>query len=329
MDTSVILATPYGRLARAVRSAGDNWAVTFPLEGQDVRCLTSDPQHPQTVYAGTQGAGIWRSEDSGETWQPCGMSGQIVKSITVSPHDSDTLFAGTKPAFLFTSKDGGSTWDELAGFRRIPGRWWWFTPSERPNQAYVIGVAVLPTDPQVILAGIEFGGVVRSNDGGVSWSGHRKSALRDCHTLKFHHSQSWAYEAGGTGGGAAFSQDGGFTWRKAKHGLAKNYGVSCAADPGDPQIWYVSVAPGPSKAYGGQVEAYLYRADAEIGWQPIGWEAHPMQGMPLALVTVPNDPGRLYAGLNNGDIWHTRDYGDTWEQMPFNLKGMGRSMIVI
>ncbi len=328
MNASTILATPYGRLAKAVRT-DDNWAVTFPLEGQDVRCLASDPRNPQIVYAGTQGDGIWRSEDSGETWQPCGMSGQIVKSIAVSPHDSNTLFAGTKPAYLFTTNDSGGTWSELPGFRRIPGRWWWFTPSERPTQAYVIGVAVSPEDPQVILAGVEFGGVVRSEDGGVSWSGHRKAALRDCHTLKFHLSQSWAYEAGGTGGGAAFSQDGGFTWRKAKHGLAKNYGVSCAADPGDPQIWYVSVAPGPSKAYGGQVEAYLYRADAEVGWQPIGWEAHPMQGMPLALVTVPDAPGHLYAGLHNGDIWHTGDYGDSWEQMPFNLKGMGRSMIVI
>jgi hypothetical protein len=54
-----------------------------------------------------------------------------------------------------------------------------------------------------------------------------------------------------------------------------------------------------------------------------------MKGMPLALVTLPSAPGHLYAGLNNGDVWHTGDYGDTWQQMPFNLKGMGSSMVVI
>ncbi len=328
MNASTILATPYGRLTRAVRTR-DSWAVTFPLEGKDVRCLASDPRDRQIVYAGTQGEGIWRSDDAGETWRTCGMSGQIVKSIAVSPHDPNTLFAGTKPAYMYTSQDGGGTWAELAGFRRIPGRWWWFTPSESPNQAYVIGVAISPVDPQVLLAGVEFGGVVRSQDGGATWSGHRKSSLRDCHTLKFHLSQDWVYQAGGTGGGAAFSRDAGITWYKAKHGLAKNYGVSCAADPSDPQIWYVSVAPGPSKAYGGQVEAYLYRADGVKGWQPVGWEPHPMSGMPLSLFTLPDAVGELYAGLHNGDIWHTRDYGDNWEKLPFNLKGMGHSMVVI
>ncbi|MGW8251584.1 MAG: WD40/YVTN/BNR-like repeat-containing protein [Anaerolineales bacterium] len=330
MEPGIVIATPYSRLARAVRGTDDNWTVQSPLEGKDVNCVTNDPSHPQTVYAGTRGEGVWRSEDGGATWRPCGLSEQIVKSIAVSPHDPDILFAGTKPAFLYTSRDGGGVWHELTGFRRIPGRWWWFTPAESPPQAYVIAITISPHDPQVVLAGVEFGGVFRSVDGGESWSGHRKGSLRDCHSLKFHTSQGdWIYQAGGTGGGAAYSQDKGVTWHKARHGLAKHYGVSCAADPLKPEIWYASVAPGPSRAYGGQVEAYLYRSDGKGNWQPIGWEPHPMKGMPLALVTIPGAAGHLYAGLNNGDVWHTGDYGDTWKQLPFNLKGMGLSMVVI
>jgi hypothetical protein len=231
---------------------------------------------------------------------------------------------------MFVSHDSGNTWKELDGFRRIPGRWWWFSPAERPFQAYVQSIAISPENPDVLLAGIEFGGVVRSQDGGQTWSGHRKGALRDNHSLIFHRKNgNWAYQAGGTGGGASFSLDGGVTWLKAKQGLAKNYGVANAADAEKPEVWYVSVAPGPGKAYGAQAEAYLYRASNGGAWEPIGWEAPPMRSMPISLLTHPSISGQLYAGLTNGEVWQSSDYGDTWEKLPFNFSGISRSLILL
>jgi hypothetical protein len=326
----VFLATTGNGIARAECQADGGWKVDFLLEGQKVNCLAAEPQNPATIFAGTQGDGVLRSDDGGKTWRACGMAGQIVKSLAVSPHDSKTIYAGTKPAYLFVSRNGGSSWEELRGFRRIPNRWWWLSPAEKPFQAYVQAIAISPTDANVVLAGIEAGAVVRSQDGGVSWSAHRKGALRDCHTLKFHAAQgNWAYQAGGTGGGASLSRDGGMSWRKAKAGLEKHYGVACAADPGQPEIWYVSVAPGPGKAYGEIAEAYLYRASGGADWQPIGWEPHPMKHMPLVLATDPEVPGHLYAGLSNGDVWHSSDYGDHWEKFDFNLKGIWLSLVML
>jgi photosystem II stability/assembly factor-like uncharacterized protein len=49
--------------------------------------------------------------------------------------------------------------------------------------------------------------------------------------------------------------------------------------------------------------------------------------MAYALLTDPAAPGHLYAGLSNGDIWHTTDYGGSWAQLPVNLKGVHRSLI--
>jgi hypothetical protein len=94
-------------------------------------------------------------------------------------------------------------------------------------------------------------------------------------------------------------------------------------------VWYVSVAPGPAKVYGDKAEAYLYRASGGADWQPIGWEAHPMKQMPVALVTDPEEPGQLYAGLTNGDVWHSGDYGENWQKMPFNLKGIWISLVIL
>jgi hypothetical protein len=104
--------------------------------------------------------------------------------------------------------------------------------------------------------------------------------------------------------------------------------VACAADPERPEVWYVAVAPSPRKAYGRDVEAYLYRASAGADWQPIGWEPQPMGQMPRAIVTRPDSPGQLFVGTTFGAVWQSDDYGDTWRRLPFDLGG-GLSLLVL
>ena len=59
------------------------------------------------------------------------------------------------------------------------------------------------------------------------------------------------------------------------------------------------------------------------------------QVQPAALV-IPDDEASLARGehlvnarLTNGDVWHCNDYGDTWENLPFNFPGIWRSLIVL
>lgn len=330
-DARTFIATTGEDVARALYTADGEWSVEYLLSGEGVSCLAADPQNSDIIYAGTRQQGVWRSVDCGLTWQVIGLQGQCVTSLAVNSHHSNIVYAGTKPALLFVTYDGGTSWMELEGFRRIPNRWWWFSPAAPPDlRPYVIAIAPSPTEAEVLLAGIEFGAVVRSEDGGRSWSGHRRGALRDCHTLKFHASNgNWVYEAGGTGGGASFSQDGGHTFQRKQQGLEKHYGIACAGDPVNPEIWYVCVARSPFKAFGQQPEAYLYRTTGDDDWQPIGWAGHPLQGTPTALVTLPNTAGHLFAGLTNGDVWHSANYGDEWERLPVNLKGIWFSLLVL
>jgi photosystem II stability/assembly factor-like uncharacterized protein len=180
----------------------------------------------------------------------------------------------------------------------------------------------------VIVAGIEFGAVVLSLDGGRTWSNHRKGALRDCHSLTFNsRNGDWVYEAGG--GGAAVSNDGGRTWRRPKAGLDRKYGWACAADPEKPEIWYVSASPMPNPLKGqfeppahsdGKANAAIYRTSAGAPWEKLaGGLPASLNYMAYTLLTDPQAPGHLYAGLSNGDVWHTADYGDNWIQLPLNL----------
>lgn len=55
----------------------------------------------------------------------------------------------------------------------------------------------------------------------------------------------------------------------------------------------------------------------------------PLAYMAYALLTDPAAPGHLYAGLSNGDAWHSTDCGDSWMQMPFSLGSIHRMMIVL
>ena len=95
MNANVFIATTGNGLARASRSPDNAWRVEFLVADQDVRCLASDPLNQQVVYAGTQGGGVLRSDDRGESWRPAGLYGRIVKSLAGSRAEPGAVYAGT------------------------------------------------------------------------------------------------------------------------------------------------------------------------------------------------------------------------------------------
>ena len=326
------LSTTGSGISRATCRPDGRWAVEQALAGQAVTCLTTDLLRPGSVYAGTRTSGVLHSADGGQSWTPAGMIGQIVKAIAASPLVPGMVLVGTKPACLFCSLDYGLHWKELTSFRNIFSRHFWFSPAEPPFSAYIQGIALSPADPDVILVGIEAGAVVRSTDGGKTWQDHRKGALRDCHTITFHASQgNWAYEAGGTGAGTAISRDGGSTWVQNRTGLDRHYGWACAADAVQPEVSYLSISPSPSKAHSeDDAQAFIFRSNSDGKWEKLdGGLPQPLEHMPYALLTDPGEPSYVYAGLSNGDVWCSKNMGEAWERLPFNMISINRSMIML
>jgi photosystem II stability/assembly factor-like uncharacterized protein len=81
--------------------------------------------------------------------------------VAFDPVQPDTIFAGARPGAIFRSRDGGQKWEQLnAHFAE-----------ECPNVRFprVLSLAVDPTDPQIVWAGVEVDGVRRSLDGGDTW----------------------------------------------------------------------------------------------------------------------------------------------------------------
>jgi hypothetical protein len=336
MSSKLFLATKRRGLARVTATGDGAWAVQTLLEDRTVNHLAPDPAYGGVIYAATQDDGVLRSDDRGQTWVAAGLQGQIVKSLAVSPHEPGVLYAGTKPARVFVTRDGGASWTDLQSFRQIRGYRFWRSPSEPPDwRAYVSNIALSPTDPEVVLAGVEFGAVVRSEDGGKTWSNHKKGAIRDCHSLIFHSSDgNWVYEAGASLTGASVSRDGGQTWQKPRRGMKHAYGWACAADPERPEVWYVSAGPyglglEPRAHQDGRADAALYRSAGGAAWERLdGGLPRPMDHLAYALVTDPVAGGHLYASFSSGEVWHTTDYGDSWEKLSFNLGPFHGRMIL-
>lgn len=325
---TLFLATPGRGVTRAER-AGGRWVIERSIEDRRARCLAAAGG---VAWAGTHGDGVWRSDDGGRSWRAAGLEGRVVTALAPSPDDPDTVYAGLKPAAVAVTRDAGGGWTEVEGFRRIRGRRLWFSPAEPPGTAYVQGLAVASGDPDTVVAGMEFGAVVRSTDGGRSWSGHRKGAIRDCHSLAFHATdRRYVYE-----GGAGFprrpcavSRDAGETW-SSPAGNERGYGWACAADPGDPDTIYCSAASGPGRAHGaGPADAHIYRSTGGGPWLRLaGGLPDPLDAMPYALLTDPSAPGHVYAGLADGRVFFTGDRGEHWTHLDLGLGRVERAMIL-
>ena len=284
------------------------WTVELSLQGSGAQCLAVDPSDAETVYAGLREGGVRRTTDGGRSWADCVLPEPGVFSLAVSVVDG-TVYAGTEPSRLFRSDDRGKSWRELEALLELPSRPSWSFPP-RPWTSHVRWIAPSPHDADLILVGIEHGGLMRSDDGGESWQDHRPGAQPDVHSLAWHPRVAGrAYEAGG--GGSAWSDDAGETWQPADDGRDRHYTWSVAVDPDDPGCWYVSASTGPYAAHrGGDPEARLYRRRDGEPWQPLaGGLPEPLPAMPYALVAA---DGRLFAGLADGQLWATADRGDSW-----------------
>jgi photosystem II stability/assembly factor-like uncharacterized protein len=297
----------------------------YALEGSDARCIAIDPRDPQRVYVGTMDNGLWFSTDGGASWREAGLSLNEPRVLSVAVSRShvrsgvSVVYAGTEPSNLYRSEDGGSTWQLLPALRKLPSASSWSFPP-RPSTHHVRTIALHPTDPDSLAVGIELGGVMRSRDGGKTWIDHNPQAYSDAHQLLTHPlAPERLYEAAGQG--IARSDDRGDTWERLDEGLDRHYAWAQAIDPADPDLWYVAVSGSPSAAHGaGDGQARLLRSRGN-GWEAVDrWgDSAELRRMPYALVTLPDQPGRLLVGLRGGTLLVSDDAAETWSRLAVRL----------
>ena len=337
-----LFATTGNVIARLDSSGGASVQTTIVLgheyasrEGHianGVMCVAVDPHDPRRIFVGTFDRGIYRSLDSGDSWESVGsgMADARVLSIAISPCEQvdgrSVVYAGTEPSMLYRSADDGATWQASPALVELPSAPTWSFPP-RPHTHHVRWISPHPSDPRTIYVGIELGGVMVTRDGGITWEDRKPGSQYDAHALTTHPlAPDHLYEA--AGGGVALSIDAGRTWHGVNEGMDRHYTWGVAVDAVDPQLWYISASPGPSLAHrpGGDAQAVIYRKRGDAPWQALGGGesalGQTLRAMPYALLTLRDRPNVLFAGLSNGELLITDDAGDSWRTLQTGLSSI-------
>ncbi len=182
------------------------------------------------ILAGSYGNGMFRSADGGKSWPPAndGLTASAFRCISADPLDPTAILAGTEPARLYRSRDGGTSWSELSGITRIDGYQDWYLPYS-PRAGAIRNVYAPPGSTNRVFASVEVGGLLRSDDAGITWTCAPVIADDDIHHITGHPTDpnllyaSLGYAAlpkrrASAGnyhfGGIGRSRDGGATWEK-------------------------------------------------------------------------------------------------------------------
>ena len=78
-------------------------------QGGDIIALAIDPLTPTTLYAATDGGGLFKTTDGGASWNATGLTNISVLALAIDPLTPTTLYAGVYGG-LFKSADGGASW---------------------------------------------------------------------------------------------------------------------------------------------------------------------------------------------------------------------------
>lgn len=167
---------------------GRSWSAlaarpAFPDTGREVRAIwhlaPGGSDQPDRIYAGVQPAGLFVSDDRGETWrqlpaldehptreawQPA-KGGLALHSIQVDPTDSRKLFVALSAGGCYASEDGGESWRPINEGTRAD-----FLPDPRPIAGQCVHALRLHPERPERLYQQSHCGTYRSDDSGESWS---------------------------------------------------------------------------------------------------------------------------------------------------------------
>lgn len=135
---------------------------------------------------GHLGPTIFRSSDAGKSWKeaasppafrkaPEGQKGRSVDHIFwLTPchgQEPNVWYAGTSPQGLFRSEDGGNNWKPFSSINEDPQylEWMGTVQDGTPDGPKLHSIIVDPRDPNHLYFGMSGGGVHESTDGGKSF----------------------------------------------------------------------------------------------------------------------------------------------------------------
>lgn len=304
--------------------------------GYDVRM---HPDDPDRLYVTDAFAGVFTSEDGGDTWFPSnegittrvGASGDAIPvfSLTIDPHDPDIIWVGTQfTRGIFRSDDGGRTWVEkdngIVETDGITFRGFTVDPQDS-DTVYAAAELSSWTWAGEEKVGREFdqtaGVVYRTIDGGDQWQPIWRGDNLARYVWVAHEDPDTLYISTGIfdreaansepdtgipgGEGVVKSTDGGATWTNATTGLDNLYVGSLFMHPTNPEILLAGTG---NNQYFLDAGVYLTTNGGDSWTRTLSDET--INSVEFAT----SDPNIAYAG-SAGSIYRSSDGGQTWDRV--------------
>jgi photosystem II stability/assembly factor-like uncharacterized protein len=178
------------------------------IDDSDVFSIVIDPSQPENLFISAC-SGIYRSDSAGELFrkiQGIPYSARRTRMLRMDPVDHNTVYAGTTEG-LWKTTDSGATWKHMTGSNII-----------------INDVLIDPRQPSRVLLATDRGGVLSSDDGGVTFTAsNRGFTHRQAAALLVDRSNNAVLYAGVLNdkefGGVFVSRDAGQTWKQTSDGL--------------------------------------------------------------------------------------------------------------
>lgn len=316
-ETSLAVATVDGVFLLARDASGAWQTVHHALAGCFVAALTRAPGG--ALFAATHGVGMAKSEDDGRTWR------WVNNGITQFDlwaaragrlSGRDVVLTGSMPAHLFISDDNGEAWRELPALRQVDSvAGWTFPPPPRLGHVKEI---VIHNDE--LYVGIEIGALLRSRDGGKSFTELKVDpdvGECDLHRILIDPRRPGRILIANGLVGLMRSDDDGATWRKDGKLPEMDYPDAYVMHPDDPDLLFVSAAVGwPPHWYKlGRARGKIARSrDGGKTWQRLLGGLPDGQRALFSAMTVAAAGGEtsIFAGDTDGQVFESRGGGDRW-----------------
>lgn len=350
--TVLLIGTRKGLLIARSTDDRRTWSTDdFQFMNQEVYSVAADLRRETPRILAGVGTGHWGplltySDDLGKTWSepaeppigfPAGTDAAVARVWQIQPstaQEPDVVYAGVEPHALFRSEDGGKSFALVEGLWRHPHRPEWMPGG---GGACLHTVLPHPTDPDDVLVVMSAAGVYRTRDGGQTWSpanrgiqaaflpeDQRFPEFGQCvHKVTFHPSRPDRLYAQNHFG-VYRSDDRGDSWTAIESGLPSNFGFSLVMHPTRPETLYSFPLQADAERFPPDAKCRVYRTqNAGDSWEPLseGLPKDPYYAAVLrdSMAADASDPAGIYFGTRLGEVYASRDDGDSWTMIAKHL----------
>lgn len=295
-----------GRYFIAIASDVYGAALQMSIDLEQWRQIDNGPSYPKggprklnqiwkifagkdSLYAGVDEAGLFRSDDGGETWRPVeglnehptrsawqpGAGGLCAHAILSDPRDPRRMWCGISAVGVFRTDDGGRTWtSKNQGVRVV------VEDKEHKDVGYCVhGLVQDPSNADTIYRQ-DHAGMYRTNNRGD-------------------------------------------TWEKNEDGLPSGFGFPIVIDPLTRSLFAAPLVSDEDRVMPeGRLRVYRSRNGGD-SWEPAASglpQEHVYTGVLRGAMAVDGlDPCGVYLGTTSGTIHISSDLGTKWTSLPYIL----------